>query len=112
MSPIRWLACVVCLAAVPAVGQIAPGEKTSEGARILEVLKLAPGLVAADVGAGEGKFTSVLARGVGAAGRVYATEVEEKKLDEIKDRMAADGLDNVVTVLGDQQRTKLLDVFS
>ncbi len=107
MSPIRWLACVVCLAAVPAVGQIAPGEKTSEGARILEVLKLAPGLVAADVGAGEGKFTSVLARGVGAAGRVYATEVEEKKLDEIKDRMAADGLDNVVTVLGDQQRTGL-----
>ena len=28
-------------------------------------------------------------------------------LDEIKDRMAADGLDNVVTVLGDQQRTGL-----
>jgi predicted methyltransferase len=107
MRPIRWLASVVCLAAVPAVGQLAASEETLEGRRIADVLKLAPGLVAADVGAGEGKFTSVLARGVGSAGRVYATEVEQKKLDEVKEKMTADGLDNVVTVLGDQQQTGL-----
>ena len=107
MRPIRWLASVVCLAAVAAVGQVAAKDATLEGRRIVEVLKLAPGMVAADVGAGEGKFTSVLARSVGSAGRVYATEVEQAKLDEVKERMAADGLDNVVTVLGDQQQTGL-----
>ena len=107
MNPIRWLASVVCLAAVPTVGHVAAADSTLEGRRIVDVLKLSPGMVAADVGAGEGKFTSVLARGVGSTGRVFATEVEQAKLDEVKERMAADGLDNVVTVLGDQRQTGL-----
>ena len=62
-------------------------------------------MVAADVGAGEGKFTAALARGVGPSGRVYATEVAQDKLDEVQARMTADGIDNVATVLGDQQQT-------
>lgn len=82
-------------------------EPVDEGRRIVEVLELGVGMVAADVGAGEGKFTSVLARGVGASGRVYATEVEQGKLDEVKARMSADGIDNVATVLGDQRQTGL-----
>ncbi len=82
-------------------------EQGTEAGRIVDTLKLAAGMVAADVGAGEGKFTAVLARGVGPAGRVYATEVEQDKLDEVKTRMTADGIDNVATVLGDQLQTGL-----
>ena len=78
-----------------------------EGPRIVEALQLDTGMTAADVGAGEGKFTGVLARGVGPSGRVYATEVTEEKLDEVRSRMAAEGIDNVSTVLGDQEQTGL-----
>ncbi|MFI4943096.1 MAG: class I SAM-dependent methyltransferase [Burkholderiales bacterium] len=110
MNPTRWLASVVCLVAASA--SLAPAlvsapEPGSEAARIVEVLRLAAGMVAADVGAGEGKFTSTLARGVGPEGRVYATEIAQDKLDELKQRMAADGIENVLTVLGDQQQTGL-----
>jgi ubiquinone/menaquinone biosynthesis C-methylase UbiE len=79
----------------------------AESDRIVAVLRLGPGMTAADVGAGEGKFTGVLARSVGTAGRVYATEVELAKLEEVKARMAADGIGNVATVLGDQKQTGL-----
>jgi protein-L-isoaspartate O-methyltransferase len=82
-------------------------EQGTEAARIVETLKLAAGMVAADVGAGEGRWTAVLARGVSASGRVYATEVTQDKLDEVKARMTADGIDNVATVLGDQHQTGL-----
>jgi SAM-dependent methyltransferase len=62
---------------------------------------------AADVGAGEGRFTAALARSVGPDGRVYATEVEAAKLETIQARAKADGLGNVRTVLGDQSSTGL-----
>jgi predicted methyltransferase len=95
------------LAAVAVAAVVAAAEPGLEGQRIVDTLRLGAGMVAADVGAGEGKFTSVLARSVGPAGRVYATEVEQAKLDEVKARLAADGIDNVATVLGDQQQTGL-----
>jgi len=95
--------------AVPAAltAVVLSAQPAGEGQRIVELLELGSGMVAADVGAGEGRFTAALARGVGAAGRVFATEIEERKLDEVKERMAADGIDNVVTVLGDQKQTGL-----
>jgi ubiquinone/menaquinone biosynthesis C-methylase UbiE len=91
-----------------ALGAVADAsDARGEGQRIVEALRLAAGMTAADVGAGEGQFTGVLARGVGPAGRVFATEVEASKLDELKARMAAEGHDNVATVLGDQKQTGL-----
>jgi predicted methyltransferase len=82
-------------------------EHANEGRRVVEALGLGAGMVAADVGAGDGRFTGVLARTVGPSGRVYATEVADDKLDDVRSRMAADGIDNVTTVLGDQQKTGL-----
>jgi len=95
--------------AVPALVAVAAlaADTDVEGRRIVEVLGLGDGMVAADVGAGGGRFTGVLARSVGSAGRVYATEVEQDKLDDVKARMAADGIDNVATLLGDQSQTGL-----
>jgi predicted methyltransferase len=56
-----------------AMGTVAEASDASgEGQRIVETLRLAAGMTAADVGAGEGKFTGVLARGVGPSGRVFA----------------------------------------
>jgi SAM-dependent methyltransferase len=94
--------------AVLALGALAEAsQQRGEGERIVEALRLGPGMTAADVGAGEGRFTGVLARTVGPSGRVFATEVEPAKLGEVKARMAADGILNVETVLGDQQETGL-----
>jgi ubiquinone/menaquinone biosynthesis C-methylase UbiE len=63
-------------------------------------LKLRPGDVVADVGAGSGAFEDRLARAVAPAGRVYAVDVDQGLLDNIRRRAAQAGLTNVTTVLG------------
>ena len=85
----------------------APLARADEAEKIVAALGLRPGMSAADVGAGDGRFATALARQVGAHGRVYATEVEADKLEEIQKRAKDDGFANVRTVLGDQNGTGL-----
>jgi precorrin-6B methylase 2 len=87
----------------------APLARADEAEKIVAALGLRPGMSAADVGAGDGRFTATLARQVGASGRIYATEVESDKLEQIQKRARDDGFANVRTVLGDQNGTGLPD---
>lgn len=66
---------------------------------VVAALRLAPGAVAADVGAGPGYFTLRLARAVGPAGTVYGLDVEPRMTDLLTERARAAGLANVVGVL-------------
>jgi ubiquinone/menaquinone biosynthesis C-methylase UbiE len=66
---------------------------------VVAALRLRPGQVACDIGAGPGYFTLRLARAVGNAGRVYAVDVEPKILDALRERLAGSGLRNVTPVL-------------
>ena len=75
--------------------------------RITEVLALEPGMVVADVGAGDGDWAFRLAERVGETGQVYATEVDEDELDKIRRRIRKGDHDNVTAVKGDQDRTGL-----
>jgi precorrin-6B methylase 2 len=74
---------------------------------IVASMALAPGMTVADVGAGDGKYSVVLARGVGPGGRVYATEVDSADIGKITSRAEAEGLGNVRAVVGTQQDTGL-----
>lgn len=67
--------------------------------QILELLALRPGTDIADVGAGTGLFTLEMARAVGPTGSVQAVEISPKFIEHIAGRAAAEGLDNVTTVL-------------
>jgi predicted methyltransferase len=100
--PIAALGCALGLV----VGLLASDE---ENTQIAALLGLRPGMVVADVGAGSGAYTVALARTVGPAGRVIATEVEQRHLATIASRLAEEKLDNVSTVLGDQASTGLPD---
>lgn len=80
-----------------------------EAARIAEALALGPGSVVADLGAGDGKWSEEMARRVGEDGHVWATEVEEKLVEDIRRRAERAGLSNLSAVLGDQQDTGLPD---
>ena len=63
-------------------------------------LKLAPGQVVADLGAGTGAFSLPLAKAVGPAGRVYAVEIDKGLVEYISRKSADSGTANVQTVLG------------
>ena len=67
---------------------------------ILAALGVVPGSRVADVGAGDGFFTTRLAAAVGAEGRVYAVDISKNALDRLSKRVADAGLTNVQPVLG------------
>src|SRR4029077_17252256 len=86
------MACVV--AAVFAV-QVR-GSAAEEVKRLAELMGWKAGISVADIGAGDGKYTFAAVERVGAAGKVYATEIDAKKLGELRDEVARRKLGNVV----------------
>lgn len=75
--------------------------------RIAELLALEPGIVLADVGAGDGDWAFRLVERVGSSGHVYATEVDDDELDKIRRRIEKDDHGNVTAIKGDQEQTGL-----
>ena len=67
---------------------------------VVSALKLRPGQVVADIGAGTGLLEAPLAKAVGPRGRVYAVEIDAGFFPEIKKRAADAQVSNVETVLG------------
>jgi len=66
---------------------------------VIAKLNLKPGDVVADLGAGTGLFSLPLAKAV-TSGRVYAVELDEGFLTQIRDKAKTANVTNVVPVLG------------
>jgi len=71
--------------------------------RLLEKLDLKEGMIVADVGAGNGRFSVKIARIVGPEGHVYANEIDEDSIQKIESRIEDQGLDNITIVLGEDE---------
>jgi predicted methyltransferase len=97
------LACV--MGAIPLLAQT---RQADEGRRddwqkvdqIFSAMGVRPGATVADVGAGDGFFTSRLARAVGANGRVFAVDIDEGSLTRLRRRLEDEGIRNVFVVKG------------
>jgi ubiquinone/menaquinone biosynthesis C-methylase UbiE len=74
---------------------------------IVAALGLAPGMVVADIGAGTGLFTRLMAEKVGAKGKVYAVDIAPEFLAHIAADAKKHGRQQVVTVRGNQDTTNL-----
>jgi ubiquinone/menaquinone biosynthesis C-methylase UbiE len=96
---------LVCALAVLA-GQVR-GDAAGEVKRLAELMGWKAGTVAADIGAGDGKYTFAAVERVGAAGKVYATEIDTKKLGELREEVAKRKLGNVVVVESKEAETNL-----
>jgi len=66
---------------------------------LVRALRLRPGQMVAEIGAGPGYFTPRLARAVGPSGHVFAVDPEAQVLDVLRTRMARAGVKNVTPVL-------------
>lgn len=65
---------------------------------------LREGMTVADFGVGPGHFTIVIAEIVGAEGRVAAIDVQSEKLEHLKARSDAEGLDNIDFIRADLEQ--------
>ena len=67
--------------------------------RVMDILGITSGKDVADIGAGSGWFTVRAARRVGAAGTVYAVDINPEAIRYIEGRSAKESLANVKTIL-------------
>jgi ubiquinone/menaquinone biosynthesis C-methylase UbiE len=76
--------------------------------QLTPVLELQPGMTVADVGAGFGAMTVVLAR-LDKTGKVIATDIVDRQLAVIRDYIKREGLENVTVVQSSALSTNLPD---
>jgi len=75
---------------------------------LLEKLEIKPGMDVADIGAGTGLFSWLIANKVGKTGNVYAVDISKEFTDNI-DRIAKEqNIHNIETILNDQYHVGLL----
>lgn len=84
-----------------------PREQWQKVAEIFEAMQVKPGAVVADIGAGDGFFTTRLSTAVGPEGRVLAVDIGERPLQRLRARVAEDGLKNVEVIEGAVDDPKL-----
>ena len=68
--------------------------------RVMEVLRIKPGVSVADIGAGSGWFTVRAARRVAKEDTVYAVEINRDYISHIRKRAGKEKLSNIRAVLG------------
>lgn len=68
-----------------------------------KALKLKPGMAIADIGAGSGVISVILAEHVSPDGKVYAVDVQQEMLELLDQKMKKQGVENIVPVLGTQK---------
>ncbi len=64
-------------------------------AEVLTSMRLSPGMIVADIGAGTGYFEPHLSRAVGPSGKVLALDLEADMVRYLRERAAKEKLDNV-----------------
>ena len=67
---------------------------------LVRSLKLKPGMVVADIGAGSGVISMLMARQIEPEGQVLAVDIQQEMLDRLKQKCEEAGVKNVVPVKG------------
>jgi ubiquinone/menaquinone biosynthesis C-methylase UbiE len=95
-------------AQAPSAAQLAQerAQAEIEIPKLVEALALTPAMTVADVGAGGGAMTVVLAKWL-ASGRLFSTDIDPRNLAEIRDYAKREGLSNVTLVEGAFASTNL-----
>ncbi|MEQ9302241.1 MAG: class I SAM-dependent methyltransferase [Cyclobacteriaceae bacterium] len=76
-------------------------DKWQQVEKIIRLLKLEEGSKVADIGSHQGYMTVKLAAEVGAAGTVYAVDVSDYQLDNLRTNLADRDITNVEVIKGD-----------
>jgi ubiquinone/menaquinone biosynthesis C-methylase UbiE len=83
------------------------GNAVDEITRLAALMEWKPGTIAADIGAGDGSYAWAAAERVRATGKVFVTEIDAKKLVELRSEAAKRKLENVIVVESKEADTNL-----
>jgi ubiquinone/menaquinone biosynthesis C-methylase UbiE len=105
----RWfLIALSCAAAVTlAFALHAKASAADEIPKLAALMEWKPGMVVADIGAGDGSYAFAAVEQVGAVGRVFATEIDAEKLKTLRAEAKKRDLQNVAVVESGETETNL-----
>jgi ubiquinone/menaquinone biosynthesis C-methylase UbiE len=104
MMTVTIVAALLIALPIPAIAWGTPASALDE---IAPLVDLKPGSVVAEIGAGSGAVSVAAAERVGPGGHVYASEIDPKRLKQIRKAVAKAGLDNVTVVEASADHTHL-----
>lgn len=82
-------------------------EKEEKLSLMVRSLKIKPGMTVADIGAGSGVISAMMAKAVGEDGTVLAVDIQDEMLMRLDKNMKARGITNVKPVLGTEKNPNL-----
>ena len=82
-------------------------EREEATSRMIKALDLKPGMTVADIGAGSGVITVLMAKEVLPGGRVVAVDVQQEMLDLLADKLKSQQVENVDLLLGTAKSPRL-----
>lgn len=82
-------------------------DRRGEAQTVMDLARIGPGSVVADIGAGEGYYTVRLAARVGPHGRVLAEDIDKGAIERLGLRVEKQRLENVAIKLGSPQDPRL-----
>lgn len=103
----KRLSLLVLLCAASVFAALAMANAADQMKRLAALMEWKPGTVVADIGAGEGSYSFAAAEYVGATGKVYATEIDTKKLEELKAEVSKRKLQNLAVLESKEADTNL-----
>lgn len=74
---------------------------------IVQALQLKAGMDVADIGAGTGFYSLLFAQKVGSSGKVFAVDITDDFVRNIKRRAAENKLENIHAIISEQKDTRL-----
>lgn len=107
MRVVPAIAVLLCVAGSPFDAQ--RQDDAADAARLVDVLRIEAGTAVADIGAGQGELTLRIAERVSPTGRVYSTDINPQRLEDIRQAASTAGLGNVTVLEGGSTRTNLPD---
>jgi ubiquinone/menaquinone biosynthesis C-methylase UbiE len=85
----------------------ANADPADEIKRLATLMDWKPGIIVADIGAGDGRYAFAAAQLVGPSGKVFATEIDEEKLATLKSEVTKRRLANVTIIDSKEAHTNL-----
>jgi precorrin-6B methylase 2 len=82
-------------------------ERQEQLSKMVKVLALKPRMVVADIGAGSGVISIMMAKEIGPKGRVLAVDIQEEMLSLLSKKLEQRGIENVIPVLGSLKSPQL-----
>jgi len=67
---------------------------------VLKAIDLKEGMMVGEIGAGRGRYSVILAGGVGEEGQIYANDIDKEDLDYLDSRCERDGISNITIIRG------------